>query len=315
MAVAISIVIPLYNKAAYVRRSLDSIAQQTFGDFEVLVVNDGSTDGGERIVAEYPDPRFRLINQSNAGPGAARNRGVAEAQADWIAFLDADDEWLPEFLADSLAFAASYGDQVSAVTSGYLEFPAGTSTEPFWRARGIPEGLFRLTSDMPPMQVIHSLAYMCPWSTIVRSSVFRHFGGFFEERCLYAEDAFLWLQVLLNEGVAFQMKPLVRFHREASGLSNNFVRKSPIEPFLTHPDRIEAGCPANLRPLLAQVLAIRAFKRSCVLGYWGQWREAIALRRRYSLPGRWGLPYYGASLLAGTPLAGALGSMWRRLHK
>jgi glycosyltransferase involved in cell wall biosynthesis len=79
MAVVVSIVIPLYNKAPYVRRSLDSIAQQTFGDFEVLVVNDGSTDGGERLVADYPDPRFRLINQPNAGPGAARNRGVAEA--------------------------------------------------------------------------------------------------------------------------------------------------------------------------------------------------------------------------------------------
>jgi hypothetical protein len=165
------------------------------------------------------------------------------------------------------------------------------------------------------MQAIHSLAYMSPCSTIVRVAVFRRYGGFFEERCLYAEDAFLWLQVLLNEGVAFQMKPLSRFHLEASDLSNNFVRKSPMEPFLTHPEKIEAGCPENLRPLLAKVLAMRAFKRACILGYWGQWRDSVTLRRRYALPGRWRLPYYGAALLAGTPLAGALGSIWRRLHK
>ncbi len=314
MALAVSVIIPLYNKALTVRRTLDSIARQTFGDFEVLVVNDGSTDGGERVVADYPDRRVRLINQPNAGPGAARNRGAREAQGEWLAFLDADDEWLPGYLADSLALAARHGEQVSAVTSGYIECPAEVSTEPLWRARGIPQGLFRLAPDMTAATVIHCLAYMSPWSTMIRASVFRRYGGFFEERCLYAEDAFLWLQVLLNEGVAFQMKPLVRFHREASSLSGNLVRKTPLEPFLAHPERIEARCPPDLRPLLAQVLAMRAFKRACILGYWGEWRDAIRLRRRFTLPGRWRVRYYLASLVAGTPVAGMLGSIWRRLH-
>jgi hypothetical protein len=190
--------------------------------------------------------------------------------------------------------------------------PANISTEPLWRARGIPEGLFRLTPDMPPAQVVHGLAYMSPWSTIVRARVFSRYGGFFEEHCLYAEDAFLWLQVLLNEWVAFQMKPLVRFHTEASGLSNNLIRESPIEPFLTQSEKIKAVCPANLRPLLAQVLAIRAFKRACILGYWGKWRDAVALRQRYAVPGRWRLPYYALSLLAGTPPAGAIGGVLRK---
>lgn len=314
MPVAVSVVVPLYNKASTVRRSLDSIARQTLEDFEVLVVNDGSTDGGERLVADYPDRRVRLINQANAGPGAARNRGASEAQAAWIAFLDADDEWLPEYLAESLALAARFGEQVSAVTSGYIECPANVSMEQFWRARGIPEGLFSVTPDMPATQFVHSLAFMSPWSTMIRAGVLRRYGGFFEERCLYAEDAFLWLQVLLNDAVAFQLKPLVRFHRDASALSNNYVRKSPIEPFLMHPERIEARCPAHLRPLLARVLAMRAFKRACVLGYWGQWRESIALRRRYSQAGRWRIPYYLPSLLAGTPVSGAIGGIWRRLR-
>ena len=89
----VSIVIPLFNKASYVERALDSIRGQTFNDFEVIVVDDGSTDAGASVVARYSDSRVRLITQSNAGPGPARNAGIAEAIGDLVAFLDADDEW------------------------------------------------------------------------------------------------------------------------------------------------------------------------------------------------------------------------------
>src|SRR5664280_442891 len=94
----LSIVVPLFNKAAYIRRALDSVARQTFGDFEVIIVDDGSTDGGEKIAGSYPDARFRVIYQENQGPGAARNAGIAEATGELTAFLDADDEWLPRHL-------------------------------------------------------------------------------------------------------------------------------------------------------------------------------------------------------------------------
>ena len=77
----ISIVIPLYNKAPYVRRALDSIAAQTFTDFELIVIDDGSTDDGAAIVENYPDGRFRLIRQGNAGPGAARARQTGNDKA------------------------------------------------------------------------------------------------------------------------------------------------------------------------------------------------------------------------------------------
>jgi glycosyltransferase involved in cell wall biosynthesis len=93
-----SVIIPLYNKAPYIRRSLNSVLVQSFKDFELIVVDDGSTDEGGSLVASYTDPRIRLIRQENAGVSAARNRGVVVAKAAWIAFLDADDEYFPNFL-------------------------------------------------------------------------------------------------------------------------------------------------------------------------------------------------------------------------
>lgn len=81
----VSIVVPLFNKADYIRRALDSVAHQTFGDFEVIIVDDGSTDGSEMIAGSYPDARFRVMHQENKGPGAARNAGIAEGTGELTA--------------------------------------------------------------------------------------------------------------------------------------------------------------------------------------------------------------------------------------
>lgn len=308
-----SVVVPLFNKAATVRRTLDSIAAQSFPDFEVLVIDDGSTDGSADLVRAHPDPRIRLIEQANAGPGAARNRGIGESRAEWIAFLDADDTWRPDYLTGHLELLAAF-PAVSVAACGYHEFPAGRSTEALWRERGLRDGLVRVEPHTPPMEAVHLLAFLSPCTTIARREVLLRYGGFYEQRCRYGEDAWLWLQVMLNEPLALRLAPRVDVHFEASGLSNNRARHSPIEPFLEHPEPMEAACPGSLRPLLHQLLAIRAFKRACVLGYWGQWREAGRLRRRYSFPGCWRLPYYWPARAAATPFAGWAGASWRRLQ-
>jgi glycosyltransferase involved in cell wall biosynthesis len=310
--VKVSIIIPLYNKGAYIERALASIAAQSFADYEVIVVDDGSTDDGPAKVQSWKDPRVRLIQQANAGPGPARNRGISQAQGELIAFLDADDEWLPEFLAQSVQILESQGPEVASITSGYYEWPAQISREPLWRQRGLTPGVHRITPATPALLVVHMLAYMCPWSTVIRADVLRRLGGFFDrERCLYAEDAYLWLQVLLHYPVAFNMTPLVRFHTEASSLSKNLTKVRPVEPFLLYPDEIETRCPGDLRDLLREVLAIRAQKTACVLGYWGQWRQAHALRARFSVPCPWRLPYYWPALICATPLGKWLGSATR----
>lgn len=312
MSARVSVIVPLYNKAPFVSRALDSVLAQTFGDFELIVVDDGSTDGGDRVVEARAEPRVRLVRQPNAGPGAARNRGAAEARGELLAFLDADDEWEAGYLAEAVRRLDACGPGVATVTSGYFRVPPGRSTEPMWRARGLAEGVQRLAPGTPPMLAVYMLAYMSPCSTVCRAGAFRRWGGFYDRgRCLYAEDAFFWLRLLLNEGVAFYFEPLVRFHTDASALSGNLPGARPVEPFLLHPEEVERDCPAPLRPLLARVLAIRAFKTACVLGYWGRWREAGELVRRFRLPGAWRLPYYAPALLSATPLAAAAGRVVR----
>jgi glycosyltransferase involved in cell wall biosynthesis len=94
----VSVIIPLYNKEKEVCRAIQSVLAQTFTDLEIVVVNDGSTDKGPDLVRALQDSRIKVINQDNAGVSAARNRGITESHGELIAFLDADDEWRPNFL-------------------------------------------------------------------------------------------------------------------------------------------------------------------------------------------------------------------------
>jgi len=307
----LSIVVPLFNKAGYIRRALDSVARQTFGDFEVIIVDDGSTDGGEKIAGSYPDARFRVIYQENQGPGAARNAGIAEATGELTAFLDADDEWLPHHLEAAVKAFEHSNSKLAAFSGVYIECPAEVSTEPMYRRRGIKDGLVAIDASTRP-EVLHAmLAYMSCCSTVARTEILRKWGGFYEHRCTFGEDSFLWLKVLLNETVLFDMRPCVRVHREAGNLSQNLGGARPVEPLLSNADDIERDCPQPLRSLLHRFFSVRAFKTACVWGYWGMWREARSIRAKFRTPGDFRLPYFWSSWICSTPLGAGLGAMAR----
>ena len=310
----ISVVVPLYNKAIYVMRALASIAGQGLGDFEAIIVDDGSTDGGGELAAGFADRRFRVVRQANAGPGAARNRGIEEAQGELVAFLDADDAWLPEYLESSVGMLDAHGPEVVAATSGYIESPAGVSLEPMWRKRGLRDGVQQVTPQMSSRMLGYMVAYMTSPATVARRAALRRWGGFYwRNGCRYGEDAALWLKVLLNDRVCFQLRPLVTVDRAASQLGGNFSGPRPVEPFLTDPEDVERVCPPALLPLLGAFYARCASKTAVVLGCWGESARARALVRRYARPGNVELPLFLMALAACTPGAGLLGRAFRPL--
>lgn len=103
-----SVVIPLYNKERMVEATIRSVLNQTEGNFELIVVNDGSTDRSAQVVRSITDGRIRLIDQENGGVSSARNKGIAQARGKYICFLDADDRWYPDFLSEVLALAKQF---------------------------------------------------------------------------------------------------------------------------------------------------------------------------------------------------------------
>jgi glycosyltransferase involved in cell wall biosynthesis len=121
---SVSAVIPLYNKADCVLETVRSAASQIDADFEIVLVDDGSTDGGLGLVQAAGIPRLRIVEQSNAGVSAARNRAIRAAQGKWVAFLDADDLWAPDHLARLLNVVAGR-DVVAAFSNSRLESRAG----------------------------------------------------------------------------------------------------------------------------------------------------------------------------------------------
>ncbi|MDD5303369.1 MAG: glycosyltransferase family A protein, partial [Elusimicrobia bacterium] len=135
----VSVVIPLYNKGPHIARALDSVLAQSVRDFEIVVVDDASTDGGAEIVRRHHDRRIRLVGRDKPGPGghAARNAGIKAAAAPLIAFLDADDTWEPQYLETILRMRKAY-PQAGAYATAYRIYDRGGRVENR-RYHGVPE--------------------------------------------------------------------------------------------------------------------------------------------------------------------------------
>ena len=104
----ISVIIPLYNKEKQIAKTLQTVLNQTYQNFEIVIVNDGSTDRSVDEVKKFLNSRIRLINQKNGGVSAARNRGIKEAKGEYLAFLDADDIWQNNYLQTQIDLICKY---------------------------------------------------------------------------------------------------------------------------------------------------------------------------------------------------------------
>ena len=226
----VSIIIPLYNKGPYINRALMSILNQTVQDFEVIVVDDGSTDNGAETVRKINDPRIRLIQQRNQGVSAARNRGVSESTTDFVAFLDADDEWMPSHLETMIRLRAKYPEAGMYATGYKICMPDGKLRWPDFKDipaspwEGQLSNYFRI-STLGENPVTSS-------SVGIPKRIFFE-AGQFSTGYWYGEDDDLWGRIALKYPVAFSREPGAINHREAI---NRACSKTPPlyaeEPFV-----------------------------------------------------------------------------------
>lgn len=199
----ISVVIPVYNKAAYIRQAIESVLAQSYQNFEVVVIDDGSRDAGAEIVESVDDTRIRLIRQDNAGVSAARNRGIAESKGELITFLDADDEWKPDYLQTQYELAQKYTD-CSVFATGY-EFcgPNGKHANPIINRleiegeEGVVENYFEICSCSHPL--ITSISVM------IRTAAIKKIGGF-PLGIRSGEDLLTWARLVCENRLAYTKK-------------------------------------------------------------------------------------------------------------
>lgn len=217
-----SVVMPLFNKASHIADALASALGQSCPAHEVIVVDNGSTDGGREIAAAMRDPRIRLLDLATPGPGgyAGRNLGIGAASGDWIAFLDADDLWTPEHLAD-IAQAIADDPAAGAVATRFDHvFAHRTQPQRIAPALGMP-----VTLDFAAFLEAWLAARECPMWTgaiAVRRDLLLDAGLFAEGRGVRGGDKELWLRLVHRAPLRYVPQVSAVFHRD----SENKVSKS-----------------------------------------------------------------------------------------
>lgn len=204
-----AVIMPLYNKAPYVRKAVESVVGQTCGNWELTVVDDGSTDGGGDIVSTIADPRIRLVRQENAGVGAARNRGVAESTSPYICFLDADDWWEPTFLEEMACLIERHPDAGIYGTSYWIVKNGRKRLAPIGVEEGFTEGEINYCQ-------VYARTLCMPLTSItvcIPRRVFDEAGGFPTDVRL-GEDFLLWLRVALKHKVVLLNKQLANYNQD-----------------------------------------------------------------------------------------------------
>ena len=227
-----SVVIPLYNKARYIESAIASVLAQSVQDFEIIVIDDGSTDGGADIVAANADPRVRLFRQPNAGVSVTRNRAISMAKGQWVAFLDADDWHHPDYLY-SLVAAQELHPTVDAVATQYVPVAdAPHLWPPAWPvlAKLIAPESVELIDDLPARWM--KGATFTTSSVCIRTTRLQRMQPCFAVGECQGEDLDLWFRVAEKSPVAWIKKPLVAYRASVAGSLSVTNQRLVLAPFL-----------------------------------------------------------------------------------
>jgi glycosyltransferase involved in cell wall biosynthesis len=206
-----SVIIPLYNKAPYVVKALRSVMSQTFREFEVIIIDDGSTDQSYEVAQNFilQTTNFKLHTQPNQGVSVARNNGVKIAQYPYICFLDADDWWAPTFLEEMKALIEEFPDAGIYGSSYYKvkdskNIPANIGVE-----KDFERGLINYC------QVYAKTLWMPLWTgtVVIHKKIYEEEGGF-KPNLKLGEDFDLWIRIAMKHPVAYLNKPLAYYNQD-----------------------------------------------------------------------------------------------------
>jgi len=208
----VSVIIPTFNRQEYIQRAIKSVLAQTYKDFEIIVVNDGSTDNTVEILKLYL-PKIKLINIENSGVSFARNLGVKNSNGDLIAFLDSDDEWLPQKLEKQMKFHEN-NLSIPLIHGEELWVRNGKRVNP--KNKHKKSGGFIIEKCLP-------MCVISPSATIINRDIYNEFCGFREDYPA-CEDYDLWLKVCSKYEIGFIEEPIIiKYGGHSDQLSAKFI--------------------------------------------------------------------------------------------
>lgn len=223
-----SIVIPVYNKAAFLKATLDSVLAQSFTDFELILVNDGSTDDSAQVIAGFKDDRIRYFEKENGGASTARNFGILQATSRYITFLDADDYWYPDFLQEMFRLTNRFAYEKIFAAAIEIEMPEKVFPAQYSITLGNDAQIVDYFDASTRTTAI------CTSCAVFEKSLFEEVGHF-DTNIKSGQDTDLWIRMGLKYPVVFSSKILARYVYDAQSLSKNkaHVKKLDFSKFAT----------------------------------------------------------------------------------
>lgn len=213
----VDVIIPTYNRAEFLKAGITSVLNQTFQDFEIIVVDDCSEDDTPKVIKNFGDHRIRYIrHRVNQGEGGARNTGMLNSNAEYVAFLDDDDEWLPEKLRLEVELLEGSSSKVGGVYTGYIAVDKASGEVLEQRVPELGGDIYR---EMIRENVVGTSS-----TVLVRKECFSRVG-LFDESVVYGLDYDMWIRIAKEFHFEYIKEPLVKYHVHRKQISNNLPLK------------------------------------------------------------------------------------------
>jgi glycosyltransferase involved in cell wall biosynthesis len=219
----VSVIIPTYNREDFMAEAVQSVLDQTFQDFEIIVVDDGSTDNTKKLLEQIGDHRIIYVNQENRGSPAARNKGIIISKGGYIAFLDSDDIWLPENLEIKVKLLDERPD-IALVCSDLDVFDneSGEIIGSYWHGY---ESYFDLDKALenPVQQIMSRGLFISQCASLVKRPVFNEVG-YYDETLLSFQDWDLFVRILKRFPIHYLDIPLVQVRKHATNIQTDLEK-------------------------------------------------------------------------------------------